>query len=54
MTVANGEIREGRDRQEGLLYRNRKHDWQKDKAHVVRHTDKLTKTETRVRIRDVP
>ena len=36
-----------------MLYRNRKHDGQKDKAQVVRHSDRLTKTETSVRFRDV-
>jgi hypothetical protein len=36
-----------------LLYRNSKPDGPKYKAQVVRHTDRLTKTETRVRIRDV-
>jgi hypothetical protein len=39
--------------EEGLLYKNRKHDGQKDKAQMVRHTDRLTKTENSVRIRDV-
>ena len=43
-------VRRGRQ-DEGLLYRNRKHYGQKDKAQVGRHKDRLTKTETRVRIR---
>ena len=45
-------MRRGRQ-DEGLLYRNKKHYGQKDKAQVVRNMDRLTKTETRVRIRDV-
>ena len=36
-----------------MLYRNRKQDGHKDKAQVVRNRDRLTKTETRVRFRDV-
>ena len=38
---------------ERLLYRNRKHDGQKDKSQVVRHMYRLTKTENRVRFRDM-